>query len=523
MPRPKKKTPDSALEVVRVALDDLTPDPENPRKHSNRNLEAIRASLKAHGQVAPLVVQKGTGTIIGGNATAASLAAIGETSAEVVFIECDEAERRQLAVRLNRTAELAEWDTSILGSYLAELGDGAAAFGFDSDEVDAFVDAFNPEPEPEPDDPYTAKVEAPIYEVTGECPAVGDLYDNARTVQLVKEIEQADIDDEVRAFLLEAAGRHTAFRYDRIAEYYAHASAPVQKLMEDSALVIIDFEKAIELGFVKLTQELCDAYLDDHSETATQEYGPLLTRSRADTLNDLIRRAGALGYDGATIRALTDGYDPEGPLFDRWYESLERGDPDYSVYMEPVYFAEALFCWNDYSRGYLRALHKNGVVSDLSDVDVVVDLGCGLGLTTAALAEAFPSAKVYGTNLPGSIQYEIARSLSTEHGFEIVENLRDIPSGGRTLVFASEYFEHFPSPVEHLRDVLEILDPSALVVANTFTGDAIGHFQSYLDGGTTIGRKAIGRLFGRELRGRGYTATWGGWNNKPRLWKNDER
>ena len=49
------------------------------------------------------------------------------------------------------------------------------------------------------------------------------------------------------------------------ADYYAHASKEMQELMEDSALVIIDFGKAIEKGYIRLSDEIRNEY--------TREYG----------------------------------------------------------------------------------------------------------------------------------------------------------------------------------------------------------------------------------------------------------
>ena len=37
----------------------------------------------------------------------------------------------------------------------------------------------------------------------------------------------------------------------------------VQELMEDSALVIFDFDKAVEHGFVKLTSGLAEIYSEE--------------------------------------------------------------------------------------------------------------------------------------------------------------------------------------------------------------------------------------------------------------------
>ena len=63
-----------------------------------------------------------------------------------------------------------------------------------------------------------------------------------------------------QAFLIYAAYRHTVFDYSKIADYYAHSSKEIQELMEDSALVIIDFDAAIEKGYVKLTKDIAAAY-----------------------------------------------------------------------------------------------------------------------------------------------------------------------------------------------------------------------------------------------------------------------
>jgi hypothetical protein len=101
---------------------------------------------------------------------------------------------------------------------------------------------------------YSRKIEAPIYEITGKCPSVPEMMDRAKTEALQAEIDRAKLPDDVRAFLHFAAERHTVFNFRNIAEFYAHADADTQDLMERSALVIIDFDRAIEEGFVKLAE-----------------------------------------------------------------------------------------------------------------------------------------------------------------------------------------------------------------------------------------------------------------------------
>ena len=103
---------------------------------------------------------------------------------------------------------------------------------------------------------YTTKIETPIYEIKGEKPLLKDCYDTTKTDELIKEIEKADIDQDIKNFLKIASYRHTRINFTKIAEYYAHAPKEVQELLENNALVIIDFNKAIEKGFVEMNKEI---------------------------------------------------------------------------------------------------------------------------------------------------------------------------------------------------------------------------------------------------------------------------
>ena len=115
---------------------------------------------------------------------------------------------------------------------------------------------------------YTLKVPAPTYEPKGRKPHLFQLLDGSRARKLAEEvISQSGISDEEKAFLLEAAKRHNVFNYKLIAEYYAHASPEMQELMERSALVIIDFDDAIKLGYVKYTEEIAKIYTYEHGTT----------------------------------------------------------------------------------------------------------------------------------------------------------------------------------------------------------------------------------------------------------------
>lgn len=113
---------------------------------------------------------------------------------------------------------------------------------------------------------YTSKIQAPIYEPIGDKPHVLELFDNSKTQRLINEINGSDVSDDEKKFLIEAAKRHTIFNYSKIADYYAYSSPKMQKLMERSALVIIDFEKAIQYGYVKLNEDITQHFLSEYDE-----------------------------------------------------------------------------------------------------------------------------------------------------------------------------------------------------------------------------------------------------------------
>lgn len=113
---------------------------------------------------------------------------------------------------------------------------------------------------------YTSKIEAPIYEPKNKKPELIQLLDRSKTQRLIKKINESNVSEEEKFFLKFAAQRHLVFNYELIADYYAHSSKEMQSLMEDSALVILDFEKALSLGFVKLSDQIKKQYLEEYGE-----------------------------------------------------------------------------------------------------------------------------------------------------------------------------------------------------------------------------------------------------------------
>ena len=133
--------------------------------------------------------------------------------------------------------------------------------GFDEDELKDLLD-INEEEE----NPYTQKVETPTYEPVGEKPSLDELCDDSHAMGLIEDIKNSSLPEKEKVFLMAAASRHIVFDYGKIANYYAHSEKETQELMENSALVIVDFNKAIENGLVRLTAEIDGMFESEEDE-----------------------------------------------------------------------------------------------------------------------------------------------------------------------------------------------------------------------------------------------------------------
>lgn len=168
----------------------------------------------------------------------------------IVMAGLTEDQEREIAIKDN--GSFGEWDYEALANEWGDLP--LAEWGV---EIPAeWISEAGGDAEHAKDDTYTNKIVAPIYEPKGEQPPLSALIDRSKTDNLIASIDSAGIPDEIAGFLRQAAERHTVFNFRQIAEYYCHADATVQDLMERSGLVIIDFNKAIEYGFVHLTERL---------------------------------------------------------------------------------------------------------------------------------------------------------------------------------------------------------------------------------------------------------------------------
>lgn len=248
------------LETVTLPIGDLHTHPRNPR---SGDVAAIAESLRRNGQYRPIVAAR-DGAILAGNHTYKAAVQLGWTqiAAVVLDLDADSPEASRIMLADNRTAELGYYDDGLLLQLLEDMPD-LEGTGYNPEDVatlSRMLEEIEGQEGDLDDSKYTKVINIPQYEPTSDTPPPHSaLYDNSRAKALTKDVKAANLDDATRDFLLAAAQRHIKFTYSQIAEFYAHAEPHVQKLMEDSALVIIDVQDAIRHGYADL-----EKFLDEH-------------------------------------------------------------------------------------------------------------------------------------------------------------------------------------------------------------------------------------------------------------------
>jgi hypothetical protein len=260
------------MKIHPVKIADLISAEYNPRKLSDTQRENLADSLKRFGLVDPIIVNKHPdreNILVGGHQRTKVWKDLGNDTIPAVFVELDRDKERELNVRLNKNT--GDWDMETLLSEfdtdeLTDWGWGSEELATIKAELEREVGELAGNDDNAGDGAYTSKIEAPTYEITGKKPNISELVDLSKSEELKKEITGADIPEQIKLFLCDAADRHKVFDYGKIAEYYAHADANIQDLMERSALVIIDFDKALENGYTRLSDELVSLYGQEYPD-----------------------------------------------------------------------------------------------------------------------------------------------------------------------------------------------------------------------------------------------------------------
>jgi DNA modification methylase len=130
-------------------IGDLIPYVRNARTHSEAQVALIAGSIREYGFTNPILVD-GENGIIAGHGRVMAAGKLGMAAVPVIELaHLSETQKRAYILADNRLAEQAGWDRELLALELGDLRDMAVdltSLGFDAGELDALLNAGQPDP-----------------------------------------------------------------------------------------------------------------------------------------------------------------------------------------------------------------------------------------------------------------------------------------------------------------------------------------------------------------------------------------
>ena len=127
----------ATIEIQHLPVDDLHPDPANPRRIGDTELEALERSIGEFGFLDPVIARREDRVVIGGHQRLVAARRLGMTEVPVVLVDLTVEQSRLLNLALNRIS--GAWDEALLARLLADLQQtpdlDLSLSGFGEDEV----------------------------------------------------------------------------------------------------------------------------------------------------------------------------------------------------------------------------------------------------------------------------------------------------------------------------------------------------------------------------------------------------
>jgi len=111
-----------AIESLRTPLDEIRPDPTNPKLHDANQIDAIAASFLEFGQDQPIVADR-NGVIAKGEGRYLAAKQLGWEDAAVLFVDDDDLKRIRRNIADNRTHDMTGYDNEVLLGLLQQVTD----------------------------------------------------------------------------------------------------------------------------------------------------------------------------------------------------------------------------------------------------------------------------------------------------------------------------------------------------------------------------------------------------------------
>jgi DNA modification methylase len=144
------------MSVVYRRIEELKPDPANPRHHSKKHIRQIADSIKTFGFNGPVLVDADLNLIVG-HGRVLACRELGWTEVPTLCLDhLSPAQARAFMIADNRLAEIATWDDRLLAQQFKELSLLGLDFsleltGFEMGEIDLRIASLDDPPETDAD------------------------------------------------------------------------------------------------------------------------------------------------------------------------------------------------------------------------------------------------------------------------------------------------------------------------------------------------------------------------------------
>lgn len=145
----KARSKDSAsvkpIELVTAKVVDLRPNPKNPNKHPETQIQSLMASLRKDGQTRPLLARRANSMLIAGHGVHTAMRRLGWVECQVMMWDCDEKTSHRVMIADDKLAQLSDLDPARLRDLFKEVGDDdLTAMGFSQEEHAKLFQASEP-------------------------------------------------------------------------------------------------------------------------------------------------------------------------------------------------------------------------------------------------------------------------------------------------------------------------------------------------------------------------------------------
>jgi DNA modification methylase len=125
------------IQIEQVPIGELRPDPANPRRISDAELEALTRSIREFGFLDPVIARKEDRTVIGGHQRLLAARRLGYKTVPTVLVDLSLEQARLLNIALNKIG--GSFDQELLARLLSELNEvpnvDLTLSGFGEDEL----------------------------------------------------------------------------------------------------------------------------------------------------------------------------------------------------------------------------------------------------------------------------------------------------------------------------------------------------------------------------------------------------